>query len=184
MSGMTIVPDGQGHGGLTMCRGGIPFIHVQAGYLGTTIVGCFLVFLGQFKHLAKSTLTSLGVVTALTAVVFMGAGLFGTPFMQLIMSILWAILLSAALILCGKKLEEKYANFVLLFLAFHISMDSLKSIGIVISSIALSTGIVSDATIMQKYYFLPAIFWSLSWAAISIILVGGTFWLSYKNEIK
>src|SRR5271170_495087 len=46
VSGLTIVPDSSGHGGVTLCKGGNPFLYVQAGYLGTAFWGCLFIILG------------------------------------------------------------------------------------------------------------------------------------------
>ena len=184
VSGMTIVSDGQGHGGLTFCHGGIPFIHIQAGYLGTAVVGAVLVFLGQYKHLAKPTLIGLGLISALGALFFMGAGILSPVFLQVMASLLWAGALSVITILAGMKLDEKKANFVLLFIALHTALDSLRSIGLVLSASLIPTGVFSDATTMQRLYFMPAIFWSLLWAVISISLVGASLWFSYGRNRK
>lgn len=179
VSGMTIVADGHGHGGLTFCHGGIPFVYYQAGYIGTAVFGCLLVFLGQYKHLAKPTLTTVGILAALGSLIFMGAGLISPLFVQVSMSLLWAAALSFILIWAGIKLDEKKANLVLMFLAINTSLDSLSAIGIVISNLIFSTGIKSDATAMQSVYLLPAIFWSLFWAVSSICLIGFTVWYSF-----
>jgi hypothetical protein len=50
VTGLTIVSDGQGHGGLTNCLGGMPFLYTQAGYLGTAVFGAFLIFMCQFQR--------------------------------------------------------------------------------------------------------------------------------------
>jgi hypothetical protein len=49
--GMTTVPDGAGHGGLTHSLGGMALFVDQAGYLGTTFFGCLLIYLSQFSAL-------------------------------------------------------------------------------------------------------------------------------------
>ena len=50
VSGLTIVEDGNGHGGLTFTHGGIPFIYSQAGYMGEAIWGCLLLSLARFPR--------------------------------------------------------------------------------------------------------------------------------------
>lgn len=184
VSGMTIVPDGQGHGGLTFCHGGIPFISVQAGYLGTAIVGAILIFLGQYKHLARPTLIALGIFTILGAFIFMGAGLFSTMALPILMSMVWAGLLAFLTIMAGLKLDEKKANLVLLFLAVHTAMDSLRSIALVMGASVFPSGVYSDATVMQRDYLLPAVFWSLSWAFFSLALMALTIWFCFFRKRK
>src|SRR5438067_2233826 len=57
VNGMTIVDDNNGHGGLTMCSGGNPFLYAQAGYIGTAVWGCLLIMLSRVPALAKAALT-------------------------------------------------------------------------------------------------------------------------------
>ncbi|MBX9695693.1 MAG: M50 family metallopeptidase, partial [Cyanobacteria bacterium] len=86
VEGMTIVSDGAGHGGLTFMRGGFPFIQVQAGYLGTALFGCFLVYIGQFRRLSKFVLVAMGLTMATATVLFIGRALFSESFMQALFS--------------------------------------------------------------------------------------------------
>jgi hypothetical protein len=58
---MTVVSDGQGHAGLTGSRGGLAFFSTQAGYIGTTLFGCLLIYLGQYPRYSKLILSGLGI---------------------------------------------------------------------------------------------------------------------------
>lgn len=176
---MTIVPDGQGHGGLTNGSGGIAFIISQAGYLGTAIFGCFLVYLSQFPKLSKSFLIAIGVIVGLASIFFMGQGIFSMNFVQALFSVLWGLAMAAGLIYSGWKLKHNYANFVLLFLAIFTAMDSVRSIMNVFYAIIYGVNVTSDATHMEQMFFLPAIFWSLLWGFLSVVMLGTTIWFTY-----
>ncbi|MBZ0187399.1 MAG: M50 family metallopeptidase, partial [Candidatus Obscuribacterales bacterium] len=182
VSGMTIVPDGMGHGGLTRCDGGIRFIHIQAGYLGTALAGCLLVYFGQFKHLSKKILIAMGLAMFLATIFFMAPGLFSPLFFQAFLSLLWGLALSGVTVYAGYKLKDSFANMTLLFLAIHIALDSLRSIGTVIMATIFATHIWSDATTMQDLYGMPAILWSFLWLTISVGMLSATIWYSYFRK--
>ena len=179
VAGMTIVADGAGHGGLTFARGGLQFIFAPAGYVGTAIVGCLLVYLGQFRKLSKALLVIIGLIMTGATFAFMGPGLLSASFLQVLMSMLWGLALSAGAIWAGVKLKEQTANIVLLILAIRTALDSISSLVTLVFLSASGSAIWSDATIMQNNYGLPAIFWAVSWAIFSMVLLGITIWFTY-----
>lgn len=182
VTSMTIVPDGQGHGGLTSCIGGIRFIHYQAGYLGTAIAGCLLIFFGQFKHRSRETLIAVGAIMLLSTVLFMGPGILSPMFFQALASLIWGVALSLATIYAGLKLKDSMANLVLLFLAINTAMDSLRSITMVMTASIFARHIFSDATNMEQLFGMPAILWSLLWLALSLAMLALTIWLCYFRK--
>lgn len=183
VTGLTMVGDGAGHGGLTRGVGGIDFITVQAGYLGTAITGCGLVYLSKFKKWSRHILLGIGVVIAYVSIFMMPGGIFSIHPLQAIFSILWGLGLAAAIIWAGLKLKDTTANLILLFLAIQTAADSIKSIVYVIQATMMGSGVVSDAVTMQQYFFLPAIFWSVSWVLISLFMLAITIWFTYGTGV-
>lgn len=183
VSGLTMVGDGQGHGGLTRGAGGIDFITVQAGYLGTAITGCVLVYLSKFRKWSRHVLLAIGGIIAYVSIFMMPGGIFSIHPVQAILSIIWGLGLAAAIIWAGLKLKDTTANLILLFLAIQTAADSIKSIGYVIQATMMGSGVVSDAVTMQQFFFLPAIFWSISWVLISLFLLAVTIWYTYGSGV-
>lgn len=183
VNNLTMVSDGQGHGGLTFSQGGIPFIITQAGYLGTAIAGCGLVWLSQFRKWSRHVLVGIGLVIGFVTVFMMVPGLFSMQAVQAFFSILWGVALAAATIWAGLKLKDSTANLIILFLAIQTATDSLKSIVYVVQSTMMGSVVTSDATFMQQQFFLPAIFWSVSWVLISLALLAVTIWYTYGAGI-
>ncbi len=179
VSGMTIVADGQGHGGLTMSQGGLSFLVVQAGYLGTALFGCFLVYLSQFHRLSKGILVGMGSIMGIASLFFIAPTLFSPIFVQALFSLLWGVAMSAVTIYLGIKLKDSKANLVVLFLAIYTAMDSLRSISVVLSASIFGSTAWSDATVMEHMFILPSIFWSFLWATLSVVLLGTTVWFTY-----
>jgi len=179
VSGLTIVSDGQGHGGLTNCLGGNAFLYTQSGYLGTAVFGSFLIFLCQFHRLAKATLCVLGVSFALATLALVGANVLHTGW-QGFCSFGWGLAMSAFLIWAGLKWSQGAANMLVLFLAVQTALNSVTSLmDLAQFSMYGSAGSWSDATTMQHMTGVPAAAWAIFWALCSVALVGLTMWRTY-----
>jgi hypothetical protein len=181
VSGMTIVEDNAGHGGLTMCRGGNPFIYVQAGYLGTAVWGCLLIMLARVPVLAKSALVSMGIFMAGSSLFLMAGGLFhGQDIMQTLGSMVWAVIIGAALIWSGTKLDSGTANTILLFLGIQTALNALTDVWLLVQLAFTPGGSMQDSNAMENLTNIPAPLWSLLWGAIAFVMVGATLWWTYR----
>ncbi|HEY9677153.1 MAG TPA: M50 family metallopeptidase [Drouetiella sp.] len=184
VTGMTIVSDGSGHGGLTFCRAGMPFFYTQAGYLGTAVFGSLLIFLGQYQKISKSILCMMGVTIGFASVFLVGLNLLNTGF-QGFFSMVWGIAMAAFLLWAGVKWKAHYANLLLLFLAVQTALNSVTSI---IYLAQVSIGLTpfssfSDASSMEQLTGLPAGFWSVMWVLASIAMVGATLYFTYGRNL-
>ncbi len=177
VNGLTIVSDGQGHGGITQCLGGNPFLYTQSGYLGTAVFGAFLIYLCQFRRLAKPILTILGASFGIATVALVGANVLQTGF-QGFFSFLWGIAMSGFLVWAGIKWKPSSANVLVLFLAVQTALNSVTSLLYLVSAESMPGG-WSDATNMARMTGIPAIAWAFLWATISVVLVGFTVWRTY-----
>lgn len=185
VAGMTIVSDGQGHGGLTWCAGGISFIVTTAGYVGAAFFGCVLIWFGRKEENARTVLKVLG-------------GLFGfgclvaiTPILldlthggQGWMSMIVGLAIAAGLFVAGLKFQPKYAHFLLLILAGQTALNSLTDI---LYLVQISAGFsyhggFSDATNMARSTGIPAAFWSILWGVMSLAMVAFTVKTAYRNQ--
>lgn len=186
VSGMTIVSDGSGHGGLTFCRGGLPFFYTQAGYLGTAVFGCLLIFLGQFKKISKGILMFMGGTIGLASIFLVGLNVLNTGW-QGFLSMIAGLMLSGFLVWAGVKWRSHYANLLLLFLAVQTALNSVTSI-VYLAQVSLGLtpfASFSDATSMQDMTGLPAGFWSIIWVLMSVAMLGATLYYTYgRNLIK
>jgi hypothetical protein len=185
VSGLTIVADGAGHGGLTFCRGGNAFIYTQTGYLGAAFFGCLLIALGQFPRLSKIILTLMGATMAVAGICLETPALLQPGFfLQGLGSIFWSLLLGIALIWAGVKWKPSSANLLLLFLAIQTALNSLSDIGLLLQATFGVTlqNVFSDATNMQTLTGIPAVFWSLWWGFLSLAMLAMTFWFTYGRR--
>lgn len=184
VSGLTIVEDGNGHGGLTFTHGGIPFIYSQAGYIGETLWGCFLIALSRFPRLSRYVLVAIGFSVGLVSIYFMPGGMFMPGyFLQALGSLLWGLAISFGLVWTGLKLSERFAHPVLLFIAVQSCLSSLQGVWVLfLQSLGAFPGTWSDATNMANMTHIPAAFWGLSWSVFSIGLLSWTLWMTYKAD--
>lgn len=180
----TFVSDGAGHGGLTSSHGGNMFLIAQAGYLGQAFYGCLLIYLGQYPKLSRYLLTIMGG-SMFFAGLFAIPGLFSIGgFLPALFSLLWAGGLGAALIFCGFKFNKYWANTLVLFLAVQCVLNSLSLIWVLIPhALGLSGGGFTDATVMAKMTFIPALFWALSWMIISLLALFFTLKSTYGSGL-
>jgi hypothetical protein len=186
VSGLTIVGDGAGHGGLTFCQGGNQFLSTQAGYLGAAAFGCLLIVLGQYPRLSKAILIGIGL-TIFGASIFLMPGTLFQPgrLGQGLISIGWALAMGVLLIWLGAKLKSGPANLLLLFLAVQTALNSLTCLG---DLIALTCGLgniqaFSDASNMAEMTGIPAIVWSVFWGVCSIVMLAITLKGTYGKRL-
>lgn len=186
VSGLTIVEDGQGHGGLTFCHGGIPFIYSQAGYIGETLWGCLLIALARFGRISRIILMTFGVGMAIATLFFMPGTMFVEHrWLEGLGSIIWGLILSAAFFMVGYRLPEKFAHVLLLFIAVQACLSSLEGVyALLLQSMGLFPNTWSDATNMQRLTGIPALVWGLSWALFSIGMLGWVMWMTFQAEHK
>jgi len=181
---VTIVSDGLGHAGLTQSNGGWLFFSAQAGYLGTALFGCLLIYLGQFPKYSRYILMGIGGLMILSSLIFITPAIFSASFLSGIFSMMWGLTMGAACIYMGKKLKPLMANMVLLFLAVQTALNSISLAWILVPhALGLAGQGFTDATIMQTYFFLPAIFWALLWIAMSLAMLFFTVKFTYGKAI-
>jgi len=187
VSGLTIVNDNSGHGGLTMCRGGNPFLYTQSGYLGTAVFGCLFIFLGRDQRLSKGVLLFLGGLIAIADILFMTGAIFHEGrIIEGVLSISWGLALAGLLVWAGLKLPPTWANLLLLFLAVQTALNALTDVAYLFktSVVVLPGAAFSDATTMEQMTHLPAWLWSGLWGISSVVMLAATLWVCYGVKRK
>lgn len=184
VTGLTIVGDGAGHGGLTYYAGGLQFFTAQAGYLGTAVFGCLLIYLAQFPRFSKLLLGAIGIAMGLCSLTLVGMNIFVTGF-QGFFSLLWGGAMAFALCWLAKKLDSRSANLVVLFLAIQTALNSLSAVFLLVQVYlgVLQTNAWSDASVMETITHIPAFFWGLIWFLMSCAMLGFTLWHTYGKRL-
>jgi hypothetical protein len=157
--------------GATRFMGGFePFI-VSAGYVGASLFGAFLIWLGRKPDTARSALKYIGTVV-LAITIFYGGG---TAF-----SFISMLLIGAALMLVAYKCTTEVCHYLLLMLAVQTTLQASFQIQYLLYTSANSMGVMSDALHMEKLTGVPALVWTLAWGLLSIVFFVYAFWLAYK----
>ncbi|MBY0360018.1 MAG: M50 family metallopeptidase [Candidatus Obscuribacterales bacterium] len=184
VSGLSIVSDGAGHGGLTFCHGGNPFIYGQTGYLGEAFFGGALILLARFPTCSRALLCFLGTSIALCSFYFMPGVIFSQwQWQQGLGSLAWGLSMAAGFFYAGKKLSDKQAYLLLLFVAVQSTLNSLSGMWtLLLQSFGFFPGTWSDATNMQQLTGIPSFIWGFFWSLASLAVLGGTFFLTYKLD--
>lgn len=186
VNGLTIVPNGQGAAGVTSCSGGIPLVYLQAGYLFETIFTCLLIILARHSTYGRKALIVLGIAIGLTTLIFMPGAIVNLgQSAQGSASILWGIVISAALVFAGVKLSDRWAFFLVIFMAAQSVLCTLTSHVVLLEASLRSAG-MSDAHLLARAIGLPAIFWAVLWAAFGAFAIWRSFRYatSYKPAPK
>jgi hypothetical protein len=185
VAGLTIVSDGQGHGGLTFCAGGTHLIFGQTGYLGTTFFGCLLLWLSRYPFLTRPLLVTMAGTLLFAAAFYMPPALEMRDYAeQARESIILAVALAALLLAFARWLPGPLATLLVVFLAVQTALNALYDILVLLKlSLGMYDGAsFSDATNMAKLTGIPAVFWSLFWGASSLVMLLFTIRFAYGGK--
>jgi len=143
-------------GGLTLGRGGIAFVTLSAGYLGSLAFGALLVLGAQSSRIRSGALLAgIGASVLLLTAVYIRGG-FG---------IMYGAITGIALLLGAKYLPAVWSARVIMTLG-------LTSVGYAIldikSDIIDRPGIRSDAAMLAELTGVPTLVWGFIWIAIAI----------------
>jgi len=155
-------------GGVTLGRGGIAFVTLSAGYLGSLGFGALLVTGARSSKISSSTLLALigACVLVLTGVYIRGG--FG---------IVYGALTGAALLLGAKYLPAVWASRVVMTLGLTSVCYAILDIK---SDIIDRPGLRSDAAMLAELTGVPTYFWGILWIAIAIWAA----FLLFRRELR
>ncbi len=144
--------------GVAWSAGGVRWIISSAGYVGSAFFGGVLCVLWARGVPAKRVLYWLGVLLGLLCFLFV-RNLFG---------IVAGALLAGTLILAAQRLNARWANGLLLFLAVQMMLDSINSL-LNLVQVSAGTYVLTDAQIMAQTTGVPAVIWAVLWTLISMV---------------
>ncbi|HYE74670.1 MAG TPA: M50 family metallopeptidase [Blastocatellia bacterium] len=146
--------------GVTLTLGGLGLLVASAGYLTTTIYGATLLVICRQGRSSKSVI-ALTAAAILALTVFVVSGTFG-----------WLVGLGlvAGLIYVAVAASIRVAHFFLSFLAVQCCLNALYDLNTLFVISAMSRT-PSDAMNMQRMTMIPAVFWSVAWLGVSIIVL-------------
>ena len=158
-----------GQGGATWGYGGIRFITLSAGYLGSLALGSLLVLGAQSRRVSSRTLLAVvgGIILALT-VGYVRSG-FG---------IVFGLLFGAGLVVAGRKLPERWSSTTLMALGLTSVCYAILDIK---SDILDRPELRSDARMLAELTGVPTVVWGVIWI---VAAVAAATWLvrrAYRN---
>ncbi|MDT8370286.1 MAG: M50 family metallopeptidase [Longimicrobiales bacterium] len=143
-------------GGLTTGRGGIAFVTLSAGYLGSLALGTLLVLAARSGRVRSDLLLALIGASVLVLTLLYIRGTFG---------IIYGALSGAALLAGARFLSTLWASRFIMALG-------LTSVGYAIldikSDILDRPGIQSDAAMLAELTGIPTVVWGVVWIALAL----------------
>lgn len=157
--------------GTALSAGGIRWIVVSAGYIGSAIFGGILTLLSVSAVPARRVLVWLGLTLGVLSLLFV-RNLFGLAA---------GVVLAALLYGAGRKLRETWADSLLLLLAVQMMLNALDSVFDLVQISAASGATRTDAQIMAQATGIPAIVWAGLWSGLSLLILLATLRLAYRR---
>ncbi|HEX6288823.1 MAG TPA: M50 family metallopeptidase [Herpetosiphonaceae bacterium] len=157
--------------GTALSAGGIGWIVVSAGYIGSAIFGGILTLLSASAVSARRVLVWLGLTLGVMSLLFV-RNLFG---------LVAGVALAALLVVAGRRLRETWADGLLLLLAVQMMLSALDSVVDLVQISALRGATRTDAQIMAQMTGIPAIAWAGLWSLLSLAILVGTLRLAYRR---
>ncbi len=145
-------------GGAAYTIGGIPFLTLSAGYLGSLFWGVLFVMLGFSKWLRPRWIIS----TVGLFVLFVTFWAVRSPF-----GMIFGLAFGAALMASGRFLSQKTNRILLLGLGLTSTLYAILDIK---SDIIARPHLRSDAAMLAEMTGIPTVFWGFLWIAIALLV--------------
>jgi len=158
-------------GGVAYTRGGIPFLILSAGYLGSLLWGGLFVMLGFSRWLRpRWIIGALGAGTLLLPV-FVVRGFFG---------IVFVLAFGAALLAGARYLSQGWNRALLLGLGLTSCLYAILDIK---SDVLDRPELMSDAAMLAEMTGIPTVFWGFLWIAIALLVSAWLLrWVARRME--
>jgi hypothetical protein len=166
----TVSPD---LSGLAWSAGGWRWVISSAGYVGSAVFGGVLILLAARGVASRVLLMALGLVLGVLCLLFV-RNLFG---------IATGLALAAAMFLAGYRLRAPWSDIVLLVLALQLVLDGFNSL-FTLLRLSAASNVQTDALSMAQATGVPAVLWTVVWAAISLAMLLFTLRLAYRRRIE
>lgn len=157
-----IYPNGSG---VTLSRGGIPFLFFPAGYIGATLFGGLCLLLTRRTRGGRFALWlmtgAILLVTMLCVPALAQGGAYGLAF---------GLLLASVLGILAVRLPERAAAFTAAFLAVQCCLNAVGDIRNLLFLTA-NTHLDNDAVFMARTYFGSPWLWALLWAGCALCVL-------------
>jgi hypothetical protein len=183
---MTIITGGRVHemvvsalqGGHVKSSGGIRFLTLSAGYLGSLCWGALIYLLAACTRRDREVMFSLGlVVTGLTL-------FYMSPFKGGVgasWGYLFCLLTGVFLVFSARKLSDRFNDMLLRIIGLTSMIYAPLDI---YSDVLLRSYLRSDARMLAEEIGGTTVFWGISWVLISLVVVALVVRVGLKNEAE
>jgi hypothetical protein len=149
---------GRDEGGVCVTRGGIPFLILNAGYLGSLLWGAAFLALGANRRNAPFVLGAAGILTLAVAALFVRS-----PF-----GLAYAVATGLVLVTVAARLPAGASEVLLAAIG---AMSALYAVADVASDVIRRHSAQSDAAALARLTGVPAAVWGVAWILVSIAVL-------------
>lgn len=166
-----VFPDGSG---IAYTAGGIRWLIIPAGYVGTALVGAMLVALGRDPGRSRVALGALGAALALLTLRYGLPSVLSSQILGGLLTVAAGVGAGAALLLVAWRAGAGWSLWLLNLVAFWVGLSALGDLRS-LAMAAAATG-ASDAHSMARLTWLPPVFWASVWALLAAAALGVALW--------
>lgn len=176
VEGIVVQPSG---GGYASTQGGIRWVVLSSGYLGTTLFGCALLQANGWKRLRGKVLMGLGIFFWAMALT-LGHNLF---------TLGYGLVVGALFLGVGAFAWPEVQFHLVTFLGLLVGLDSIESLTRLLSTtLGLARFIPpaglghskSDAVLLAGATGVPAFVWALLWTLVAVVAL----WVSVERAAR
>lgn len=149
-------------GGAAWTRGGNRFLILNAGYLGSLLFGCALLWMARTARLAQGALALMTLTVGITTLLYL------RPLVSFAFG--YGLVAAGALLLVTLKAPMLIQQGVLHFLGLFSCLYALFDIRDDVLNFS-RVGSVSDAVMLAELTGVPAIVWGVAWLALSCVML-------------
>jgi len=138
----------------------------SGGYIGTTISGAVLL---QFASRSRWKLTLNGIGAYILVVTLLWAH---NPIDNLF-TLSAGVIMAAAMFAAAQFCSQAVSGFLVTFLAVQLCLNALGDLRMLFAITTATSGPIrdNDAAFMSQNYALPPVFWAVTWAGISVVIL-------------
>lgn len=166
--------------GLAYTAGGIRWIIIPAGYVGTALFGAALILLGRNPRASRNALGLIGGALVLLSLRYALPTVFSPALAGGLLTLTMGILIGVSFITIAWRLSTIWSLAMLNLVAFWVGLSALGDLrGLIFLSTMPGH---SDAHAMAEITFLPPIFWACVWAVMSLAALGAALWYTWVRR--
>jgi hypothetical protein len=172
-----VFPDGSG---LAYTAGGIRWLIIPAGYVGTALVGAALIALGGSPQRSRVALGALGAALALLTLRYGLPSVLSAEILGGLLTVAAGVGAGMVLLLAAWRVGARWSAWLLNLVAFWVGLSALSDLrSLVTATAAMGIGTVGDAHAMARLTLLPPVFWASVWALIAAAALGTALWRTW-----